>query len=781
MGEPEELKRLRFDLESLKNQVARLEKDLEHYEHRDAPEPVREPEPEPAPAPKPAPAPAGKRVSTEAVIGEKVLQYVGLFLLALGALFFVVWRSAHSSPLERVLGASALGAALLYLSHTVRSRPPYDKHATGLAGGGWTILYLTAWAAHHVPLARVIDSPLAGFCLVVAAAAAMVAHALSLDSKGARMWTFGLAFFVLLLSRSSLPDFNILLLLLAGAVMIGAATGHADIVLVSLLGYLLNYAPEFGTGLFASRHALSGENFLRAFAPLTGAYALTAGIPFWAKARAALASNDELPTLDKAMTLATVATAAGGCLLTAKFFPGQPLPTAAVGLIVGAVGVGHRMVLPAAGVSRWGAYAGAAGTALGALMIDSKSWRMVAWVLTAGFWSLVGLKTGAPAYRQAGFLMGLFSFILYASAARRADGRAAAAQGLMLYAALSYLSARFYRTWVGDAIERWEEKFKEGWLYTGTAALLLALWGLLDSAAFALAGLGLCVVGESAAARFGRRHLWLQAAWLELFFGGYLFLIDHGANLPLFAGVTPLALCGAAYLAVWAHFYFEDAPDAGKAWQRRWLSWAALAVFGYSVYHTFGPRARLPAWALSTLGLYALGRGRADDLLKTLAVVLAAGTLFEGFTSYLYAPGALLASPGAFDVAVYWGSTFALLGAFGLAARDEGSLIDSQARFALAALSMAMMTFFLGKELESYFMTLSWGVVGGAYLAGGLTLERKELRWPALALLGITVGKAVLLDTAHLALPYRVLSFVVLGGILVAASMLYVRARKDED
>jgi len=59
-----------------------------------------------------------------------------------------------------------------------------------------------------------------------------------------------------------------------------------------------------------------------------------------------------------------------------------------------------------------------------------------------------------------------------------------------------------------------------------------------------------------------------------------------------------------------------------------------------------------------------------------------------------------------------------------------------------------------------------------------MALDYKELRYPSLALLGLCVAKALLVDTSSMELPYRVASFLVLGGILVATSMLYVRTGK---
>ena len=50
-------------------------------------------------------------------------------------------------------------------------------------------------------------------------------------------------------------------------------------------------------------------------------------------------------------------------------------------------------------------------------------------------------------------------------------------------------------------------------------------------------------------------------------------------------------------------------------------------------------------------------------------------------------------------------------------------------------------------------------------------------RWQALALFGVVVGKAFLYDLSFLQRGYRILSFLVLGVVLLIVSFLYQRRR----
>jgi uncharacterized membrane protein len=68
-----------------------------------------------------------------------------------------------------------------------------------------------------------------------------------------------------------------------------------------------------------------------------------------------------------------------------------------------------------------------------------------------------------------------------------------------------------------------------------------------------------------------------------------------------------------------------------------------------------------------------------------------------------------------------------------------------------------------------------WAVFGAAVLVYGLWEKRKAYRIAAILLLLITAAKVLLLDTAQVSAPYRILSCIILGVILVVLSSLYYR------
>ena len=74
-------------------------------------------------------------------------------------------------------------------------------------------------------------------------------------------------------------------------------------------------------------------------------------------------------------------------------------------------------------------------------------------------------------------------------------------------------------------------------------------------------------------------------------------------------------------------------------------------------------------------------------------------------------------------------------------------------------------------------LSVFWAVLGLAALVTGLRRDLKPLRVAALALLAVTVTKVFLFDLATLTSMYRVVSFIVLGLLLLAGAFTWQRTR----
>lgn len=81
----------------------------------------------------------------------------------------------------------------------------------------------------------------------------------------------------------------------------------------------------------------------------------------------------------------------------------------------------------------------------------------------------------------------------------------------------------------------------------------------------------------------------------------------------------------------------------------------------------------------------------------------------------------------------------------------------------------------LGQQLS---LSVVWAIYGGGMLTVGIARRSRLLRVMALLLLGLTIFKVFLFDLSSLEKLYRIISFIVLGAILLAVSFLYQRYRQ---
>jgi uncharacterized membrane protein len=111
-----------------------------------------------------------------------------------------------------------------------------------------------------------------------------------------------------------------------------------------------------------------------------------------------------------------------------------------------------------------------------------------------------------------------------------------------------------------------------------------------------------------------------------------------------------------------------------------------------------------------------------------------------------------------------------------------------------AAISMglsALVTLFIYSTLEvntilSQFVpglraggvSILWSVFALALLLQGIRREQRQLRYMGLGLFSIVAGKVFFLDLADLDALYRIVAFLILGGLVICGSFLYLRARR---
>ena len=82
------------------------------------------------------------------------------------------------------------------------------------------------------------------------------------------------------------------------------------------------------------------------------------------------------------------------------------------------------------------------------------------------------------------------------------------------------------------------------------------------------------------------------------------------------------------------------------------------------------------------------------------------------------------------------------------------------------------------KLAQQLSLSVIWTIYGGILLTTGILRRNRLLRMMALVLLSVTIVKVFFLDLSSLDRVYRIISFIVLGAILLAVSFLYQRFRQ---
>ena len=87
----------------------------------------------------------------------------------------------------------------------------------------------------------------------------------------------------------------------------------------------------------------------------------------------------------------------------------------------------------------------------------------------------------------------------------------------------------------------------------------------------------------------------------------------------------------------------------------------------------------------------------------------------------------------------------------------------------------------LAREIEwrtQVGLSVLWTLYAAAAMAWGFIRSAPAVRYAALGLFGLTIGKVFLADLATISTLYRIVSFLILGLVLLGVSFLYQRTRR---
>jgi uncharacterized membrane protein len=213
----------------------------------------------------------------------------------------------------------------------------------------------------------------------------------------------------------------------------------------------------------------------------------------------------------------------------------------------------------------------------------------------------------------------------------------------------------------------------------------------------------------------------------------------------------------------------------------------ALAALAYGTADLLHGVALAGAWALEAAVLVEVGRrlGHRVAAAGALGFLLLAGLHVLTFEA---PPSALVDGADPFWQAALAGGAVAAVAALACLRsagifEAERAVTGTAAATALVYLaSVGIVTLFQGdaavREQGQAILSAFWSLLGLGLLWAGLRRDKRPLRLAGFSLLGVAVGKVFFYDLAALNQEYRVLSFVVLGVLLLAGAYAYQRLRR---
>ena len=302
----------------------------------------------------------------------------------------------------------------------------------------------------------------------------------------------------------------------------------------------------------------------------------------------------------------------------------------------------------------------------------------------------------------------------------------------------------------------------------GSFFVLVEMWALLDpvwvAPVWALFALALIAAGFALrlpALRL-QGHATAIAALARLFAVNF----DAAYRVPAVAIVI-----AAHYAEAWRQRRLRDRLAAWERLLDRPYLYTAAGLMICLLYRELQPPFVSAGWALFMLALLAVGRTLALADLRYQSYALAA--LVFGRVLLMEFPVSTAFADAEQRIVVGAVVTACLSGAQLLIPRER------QDRLFYSLLATTLATALLFQEVSGSMLTVAWGVEGAVLLAIGFPLRDRTLRLSGMVLFLVCVSKLFLYDLRTLETVPRILSFAVLGAILLGVSWLYTRFREQ--
>ena len=419
-------------------------------------------------------------------------------------------------------------------------------------------------------------------------------------------------------------------------------------------------------------------------------------------------------------------------------------------------------------------------------------WRTVPAVYLGPAWMALGivaleaglrrwpadLRTHAHVLAAMGVAHVLYFTVLPATEIVRTDQRlaiACAALASYLFAA-RFFAARPDQAPAGEARGAVNVASAAGSLF-----VLIGLWAVLNPLAVAPVWALFALLLMEAGFRLDLPGLRLQGHLAAAAAAGRLFWANFapaGSTLGISHRLLNVGVVVAAeYFEWWRQGRWMARLGEWERALRRLYLWAAAGLMMVLLYVELPRQSIEVGWAVFAVVLLALGRARNIADLRLQSYGFAAIGFMRALGLELYPYQILSCTTQERIAATILVIACLFAGQLLIPLAPGKPAAEKLARLYYSLLATTLATVLLYQEVSGRMLTVAWGIEGAALLAAGFPLRDRTMRLSGLALFLVCIGKLFFYDLRELETLYRILSFIVLGVILVSVSWVYTRFR----
>ncbi|MGE0269430.1 MAG: DUF2339 domain-containing protein [Candidatus Omnitrophota bacterium] len=139
-------------------------------------------------------SPVKKPSHAEINFGKFWLNKIGIVIFTLGVGFFISYSFKYFSPLMKDLFGYVVAGVLFFLGNKFEKQEKMKHYGLALLGAAWALTYFTTYALYHFQASRVIFNQFIDLALLFLVAAGMMTHALKYKSETMMMVALGVAY-----------------------------------------------------------------------------------------------------------------------------------------------------------------------------------------------------------------------------------------------------------------------------------------------------------------------------------------------------------------------------------------------------------------------------------------------------------------------------------------------------------------------------------------------------------------------------------------------------------